>query len=180
MQQGRHAARNILAMMNDDKPQRFRDIIEALLDSRTVEPGDVGGGFQRCHLDARAFGEFIRLPERLGNHEKDGYRNETFSGRIGVTPLPYFDIDFVARATESHAEVDNGGGAGQDEPAPERKRDAEPRTGRVEVGEAAGGVFELATRSRDVRRFERCRDGIPRPPRGAHRTAARRLNGTSR
>ncbi len=30
----------------------------------------------------------------------------------------------------------------EDEPAPERKRDAEPRPGRVEVGEAAGGVFE--------------------------------------
>jgi len=53
---------------------------------------------------------------RLGNHEKDGYRNETFSGRIGVTPLPYFDIDFVARAMQGHAEIDNGGGAGQDDP----------------------------------------------------------------
>jgi len=54
--------------------------------------------------------------ERLGNHEKDGYLNDTFSGRIGVTPLPYFDIDFVARAMQGHSEIDNGGGAGQDDP----------------------------------------------------------------
>jgi len=54
--------------------------------------------------------------ESLGNHEKDGYRNETFSGRITVTPFQNFDIDFVARGTQSHSEIDNGGGAGQDDP----------------------------------------------------------------
>lgn len=52
----------------------------------------------------------------LGNHERDGYRNDTFSGRIGVTPLPWFDLDVVARGTHSQADIDNGGGAGQDDP----------------------------------------------------------------
>src|SRR5581483_2512459 len=52
----------------------------------------------------------------LGNTERDGYRNDTFSGRIGVTPAPWFDVDVMARATQSRADEDNGGGAGQDDP----------------------------------------------------------------
>jgi vitamin B12 transporter len=52
----------------------------------------------------------------LRNHERDGYRNDTFSGRIGVTPLSWFDVDVLARGTESRADIDNGGGAGQDDP----------------------------------------------------------------
>ncbi len=54
--------------------------------------------------------------ESLGNHEKDGYQNQSVSGRIGVTPLPYFDLDIFARGMEGRADIDNGGGAGQDDP----------------------------------------------------------------
>jgi vitamin B12 transporter len=52
----------------------------------------------------------------LGNTERDGYRNDTFSGRIGVTPAPWFDVDVMARGTQSRADEDNGGGAGMDDP----------------------------------------------------------------
>src|SRR5262245_34231361 len=43
----------------------------------------------------------------------------------------------------------------------------------VRIAHAARGVSELATRPRDVRRFERWRDGVPDPPRGTHRAAAK-------
>src|SRR5882672_1079925 len=52
----------------------------------------------------------------LGNHERDGYRNESFSGRVGLTPLPYFDVDFVARGSTANADIDNFGGVGGDDP----------------------------------------------------------------
>ncbi len=51
-----------------------------------------------------------------GNHERDGNRNDTFSGRIGVTPVSWFDLDVVARGTSSQTDIDNGGGPGQDDP----------------------------------------------------------------
>lgn len=51
-----------------------------------------------------------------GNHEKDGYRNETLSGRIEITPLDYFSVDFTARGTTGHVEIDNFGGVGGDDP----------------------------------------------------------------
>ncbi len=52
----------------------------------------------------------------LGNSEKDGYWNETFSTRFGFTPGDGFDIDFAVRAMQGRTEIDNGGGAGQDDP----------------------------------------------------------------
>lgn len=51
-----------------------------------------------------------------GNHERDGYRNDTFSMRIGVTPVSWFDLDVIARGTSNQTDIDNGGGPGQDDP----------------------------------------------------------------
>jgi vitamin B12 transporter len=51
----------------------------------------------------------------LGNHERDGYRNDTFSGRIGVTPLEWLDVDVMARGSQNRVDLDNGGGAGEDD-----------------------------------------------------------------
>ena len=52
----------------------------------------------------------------LGNHELDGYRNETLSAKVGFTPASWFDVDVVARGTNAHAEIDNFGGIGGDDP----------------------------------------------------------------
>ena len=52
----------------------------------------------------------------LGNHELDGYRNETVSAKVGITPASWFDVDIVARGMNAHAEIDNFGGAGGDDP----------------------------------------------------------------
>jgi vitamin B12 transporter len=52
----------------------------------------------------------------LGNHERDGYRNETLSARVELTPEEYFDLDFTARGMSGHTEIDNFGGVGGDDP----------------------------------------------------------------
>lgn len=54
--------------------------------------------------------------EDLGNHEKDGYRNDSFSGRVGWTPVTWFDLDIVARGWDAHSEIDGFGGVGGDDP----------------------------------------------------------------
>ncbi len=54
-----------------------------------------------------------RLP---GNHEEDGYRNTTFSGRLGFAASEILDLDFVVRYTDARAELDNGGGPNMDDP----------------------------------------------------------------
>jgi len=52
----------------------------------------------------------------LGNRERDGYRNETVSAKVGFTPAAWFEIDVVARGTDAEAEIDNFGGVGGDDP----------------------------------------------------------------
>lgn len=51
-----------------------------------------------------------------GNREKDGYGNGNVSARIGITPTDNFDLDAIIRYTDSRSELDNGGGAGMDDP----------------------------------------------------------------
>jgi vitamin B12 transporter len=52
----------------------------------------------------------------VDKNERDGYRNDTFSGRFDVRPLSWFDIDVTARGTLSHTDLDNGSGPGSDDP----------------------------------------------------------------
>jgi vitamin B12 transporter len=54
--------------------------------------------------------------KELGNPERDGYRNRTISGQIGVSPETWFDLEVMARGTSSRTDLDNGGGVGQDDP----------------------------------------------------------------
>jgi len=51
-----------------------------------------------------------------GNHERDRYRNETLSAKVGFTPATWFDLDLVVRGTNSHTEIDNFGGPFGDDP----------------------------------------------------------------
>ncbi len=54
--------------------------------------------------------------EGYGNTEKDGYRNTSFSARLGLVPAGDVDVDFVVRYTGSEADIDNAGGRGGDDP----------------------------------------------------------------
>jgi vitamin B12 transporter len=54
--------------------------------------------------------------EQYGNTEKDGYKNTSFSGKVGITPSDNFDAVFVLRYLNADADLDNSGGAGGDDP----------------------------------------------------------------
>ena len=56
-------------------------------------------------------------PERLRAGqpaEDDGYRNTTYSGRVGITPLPHLSVQLISRYTKSHADLDVGSGEDPD------------------------------------------------------------------
>ncbi len=54
--------------------------------------------------------------ERYGNTERDGYQNSAVAGRLGITPTSNSQIDLTLRYDRSRTSVDNGGGAGMDDP----------------------------------------------------------------
>ena len=53
---------------------------------------------------------------RYGNVLNNGYQNSTISTRLGITPNKDTEIDMILRYTRAKASIDNGGGAGQDDP----------------------------------------------------------------
>lgn len=59
---------------------------------------------------------FSSSGEKYGNHEDDGYRSTSVSTRLGITPSRIFDVDCIVRYLSTKADMDNGGGAGQDDP----------------------------------------------------------------
>ena len=54
--------------------------------------------------------------KEYGNHEKDGYHATSLSTRLGITPSRALDVDCIIRYLDTRAEMDNGGGAGLDDP----------------------------------------------------------------
>ncbi len=53
---------------------------------------------------------------RAGNSEKDGYRNLSLSGRLGVSLRKNLDFEVVGRAVDAGTDIDNFGGAYGDDP----------------------------------------------------------------
>jgi vitamin B12 transporter len=51
-----------------------------------------------------------------GNQETDGYENASFSGHLGMKPTEKTGFDLYMRYTDSQADIDNGGGAFNDDP----------------------------------------------------------------
>jgi vitamin B12 transporter len=80
----------------------------------------LAGGSDRVNYSLSASrwqtGGISTASKELGNSERDGYRNQSFSTRIGLTPAEFIDVDLFARAMDGRTEIDNGGGAGQDDP----------------------------------------------------------------
>jgi len=54
--------------------------------------------------------------KNYGNHEKDGYHATSVSTRLGITPSRKLDVDCIIRYLDTKADMDNGGGTGQDDP----------------------------------------------------------------
>ncbi len=53
---------------------------------------------------------------KYGNMERDGYENTSISGRLGITPARYFDLDSTIRYVNAKADLDNRAGVGGDDP----------------------------------------------------------------
>jgi len=66
------------------------------------------------HMDTE--GISAASDKESGNKEKDGYENTTFSARVGLTPFETLDVDVILRYVDASGELDNGGGANQDDP----------------------------------------------------------------
>ena len=54
--------------------------------------------------------------EADGNSEKDGYKSNAVSAKIGITPRENSSIDLFVRYLDSKSSVDNFGGLGGDDP----------------------------------------------------------------
>ncbi len=54
--------------------------------------------------------------EQYGNHETDAYHATSVSTRLGVAPSRNFGFDCIVRYLNDKTDLDNGGGAGQDDP----------------------------------------------------------------
>jgi vitamin B12 transporter len=80
----------------------------------------VAGGTDRVHYSlgasrAQSAGISSASSDEAGNHERDGYLNESFSARVGVIAADWLEVDVFARAMNGQADVDDGGGAGLDD-----------------------------------------------------------------
>ena len=54
--------------------------------------------------------------EAYGNTEKDGYHNTTFAGTLGFRPSDDFDVGMVLSYFDANYDIDDGAGAGMDDP----------------------------------------------------------------
>jgi len=54
--------------------------------------------------------------EQYANSEKDGYKNTTFSSKIGLAPAEHFNFDLILRYINAESDIDNSGGPGGDDP----------------------------------------------------------------
>jgi vitamin B12 transporter len=53
---------------------------------------------------------------RYGNHERDGYKNLSWSNRIALQPLPNVSLNFISNFATSRTSLDNFSGYGGDDP----------------------------------------------------------------
>lgn len=110
---------NVITKKGEGKPKLFFAGEGGSYDTYTGSLGLSGGtkwvnyslGFS--HFDTKGFSA---AHEKYGNTEKDGHRNTSFSGRVGFTPLEPMEIDLILRYMNSQTDLDQGGGAGKDDP----------------------------------------------------------------
>lgn len=94
--------------------------IEGGSQNSLVERATVAGGTERINYSAsvlRQDTEGISAADAaLGNEEKDGFHNLGLAARLGVTPERGQELSLTFRRQNSTADLDNGGGVGQDDP----------------------------------------------------------------
>jgi vitamin B12 transporter len=110
---------NIITQKGKGKPAFFVSAEGGSFDTFRESAGGSGGndlvhyslGISRLDADG-----ISAASKKDGNREKDGYENTSVSAGFGLTPTENFDVDVTLRHVEAEADVDNGGGIGQDDP----------------------------------------------------------------
>lgn len=102
--------------------------------SANVRGGDDGYHFSLGGTGFTTNGESI-APKSEGNDEEDGYRNQTYYAKFGVSPLENLEIELFGRYVKSTVETDPGGVIeGIRRPVDgDSKAETRQRTGRVQV-----------------------------------------------
>lgn len=59
---------------------------------------------------------FSSAGKKYGNTENDGYENTSVNARLGIVPTSNFSADIVVNYLKSKTDLDQGGGAGYDDP----------------------------------------------------------------
>jgi len=110
---------NIITRRGERKPSGFVSA-EGGSFGTAAEKASVGGGTDLLHfslgLSREDTGGISSAGKKYGNHEKDGYHATSLATRLGVTPSRNFDFNCIVRYLDTKADMDNGGGAGQDDP----------------------------------------------------------------
>jgi vitamin B12 transporter len=110
---------NIISKTGQGKPGGFLSGEYGSFNSFS-ENADLSGGnkwanytLNASRLDTKGISA---ASESDGNLERDGYKNTTISGKIGIMPIEHVHADFILRYTDSQADLDNFGGVGGDDP----------------------------------------------------------------
>jgi len=110
---------NIITRRGTGKPAGFVSA-EGGSFGTALEKAALGGGIGILNyslgLSRQDTSGISSAAERLGNHETDGYHATSVSTRLGISPVRNFDFDCIVRYVNSKADLDNGGGAGMDDP----------------------------------------------------------------
>lgn len=84
------------------------------------EQATISGGLEKLDyslgLSRLDTGGISSAGKNYGNREDDGYHATAFSSRLGLKPSDIFDVDCTVRYLDTRADMDNGGGVGQDDP----------------------------------------------------------------
>lgn len=119
---GSHAIGGVINIITKrgDGPPRGSVSFEAGSFATTRETVAISGGADQVHFSLAASrldtDGISSAGKRYGNHEKDGDQNSAITTRLGITPTPNSEIDMVLKYGRSRNEIDNGGGAGEDDP----------------------------------------------------------------
>ncbi len=109
---------NVITKRGNGAPTAFASIeggsYETVIE-KAGSSGAVGGAEYSVGLSREDSSSFSAADAALGNTEPDGYHNTSGSAKVGYeTPIARFDLS--GRIHNTNADIDNNGGAGQDDP----------------------------------------------------------------
>jgi len=110
---------NIITKKGKQETEAFTSFEGGSFDTFRESAGASGGGETTTFsvVVSRVDSEGISAAsEEYGNFEKDGYANTSLAGRLAFTPTDEFAADLIVRYTDAATDIDDGGGADQDDP----------------------------------------------------------------